>query len=157
MFFNFNIKNLFNLEKVNFIFFNPGKRKSSNLLDKTTISILFIDDEKFPIVDNLHHAGWNTKRITDVKNLQDPQIIQAQIIFVDYEGVGNFLFPKEKGIGIVRALKETYFNTKRVILYSGHNIFPVDAEFEVADARLSKNSDLYEFIRIIESEIKKIK
>jgi hypothetical protein len=151
-------KNIFSFEGSNFNLFLSKRNKDKNKkFDKNTAAILFIDDEEFPIVKNLHkQAGWNTKRISDLKNLQDPQIIQSQIIFVDYEGVGGILYPKEKGLGIVKALKETYGDSKRVILYSGHNTFPVDAKLEVADDRLAKNSDLYEFIRVIEAEIKNL-
>lgn len=152
-------KNIVSFEgaKFSFNFSGKNRKKKCEPLDKNNTNILFIDDEEFPIVKNLHiHAGWNTKRIPDLKNLQDPQVNQAQIIFVDYEGVGNILYPKEKGLGIVKALKETYGNRKRVVLYSGHSTFPVDAQLEAADSRIGKNSDLYEFIRVIESEIKKI-
>lgn len=152
-------KNIFSVEKSNFNFnFFSGKSKKNQTYSKEQISILFIDDEEFPIVKNLYsQAGWNAKRIKDLKNLQDPLVVAAQIIFVDYEGVGTILYPTEKGLGIVKALKETYGDSKRVVLYSAHSNFGINSKLEIADNRLSKNSDLYEFIRVIEAEIKKLK
>lgn len=151
-------KNIFSFEGSSFNFFTNKNKKKNEKLDKNNINILFIDDEEFPVVKNLSkQANWNAKRISDLTDPQDKEVIRSQIIFVDYEGVGNILSPKEKGLGIVKALKETYGDSKRVVLYSGHNTFPVDAKLELADNRLAKNSDLYEFIRVIEAEVKKIK
>ncbi len=148
-------KNIFSFEGSNFNFNFKKNKKEKNNFDKNNVNILFIDDEEFPVVKNLSkQLNWNAKRISDLTDLHDKEIVRSQIIFVDYEGVGNILSPKEKGLGIVKALKETYGESKRVILYSGHSTFPVDAKLELADNRLTKNSDLYEFIRIIETEIK---
>jgi hypothetical protein len=151
------IKNLINFDLRNSKFSFVFGASKKQIFNKGNTKILFIDDETFPIVKNLYtQAGWNASSIRDLKNLQDPIVVSAQIIFVDYEGVGKILYPTEKGLGIVKALKETYGDSKRVILYSAHNTFGVNAEFEIADGRIPKNSDLYEFIKVIETEVLKL-
>lgn len=60
--------------------------------------LLFIDDKKFAVVDILIRAGWlNTQSIKDVESLDQTEIKDAHIIFVDIQGVGkNYTF-KMKG------------------------------------------------------------
>ena len=95
--------------------------------------------------------------MSDLKNIQDENVQRSQIIFVDYKGVGNTLSEKrEGGLGIVKAIKQAYGNKKRVILYSEYSRFSLSAEMRIADNQLAKNSNTYEFISMIESELKKI-
>ena len=145
--FNFEI----NLKGISFPFFFRKK------ITKDNANILFIDDEVFPVVENLQKANWNVKRIKDLKNPQDEEVKKANIIFVDYKGVGKTLSEAEEGIGIIRLLKDTYKNSKRVILYSGYGRFSLSPSLDIADGKISKESSTYEFISMIESELKKIK
>ncbi len=125
--------------------------------DKHNVIILFIDDEDFAIVSNLKKAGWSVERIKDLKNIEDDIVKRSQIIFVDHKGVGKTLSEKEEGIGMIKALKKAYGDSKRVILYSGYSHFNLDHDIKAADNYLSKNSNTYEFIEMIKQEIKKIK
>lgn len=129
-------------------------RKNYN---KHNIHILFIDDEEFPIIENLKDAGWSIEKIDDLKNIDDDFVLRSQIIFVDFRKVGRFLSQKEEGIGIIKALKGKYKKSKRIILYSGHNRFTLGHDIRAADNYLSKNSDSYEFIQMIESEMLKLR
>jgi hypothetical protein len=144
--FNFNFKFLNKLFKI-------FKKK----ITKENANILFIDDEKFPVVENLEKAGWSVKRIKDLENPQDEEVKRAHVIFVDYKGVGKILSNTEEGIGVVKLLKNTYHNSKRVILYSVCNQFSLGPHLNIADGQMPKNSDTYEFIKMIESELKKIR
>lgn len=147
--------NLFNFE-LNFKGFSlPFLFKKK--INKQQASILFIDDEYFPVVDNLEKAGWSVKRIKDIKNPQDEDVKRANIIFVDYKGVGRTLSEGDEGIGVIKLLKDSYKNSKRVILYSGYGRFSLGAHLGIADNQMSKESNTYEFIKMIESELKKIK
>jgi hypothetical protein len=149
-----NLINIFNIENIKLELTNFwGKKK----LDKSNTNILFVDDENFPVVEKLQKAGWSVKKVKDIMNIQDDDVQRAHIIFVDYKGVGKYLSENDQGIGIIKAIKTSYGNSKRVILYSGHNRFNLGLDLRVADNILSKNSDVYEFITIIEAEIKKIK
>ena len=125
--------------------------------NKHNTHILFIDDEEFPILENLRDAGWSVVRLEDLKNIDDDNVIRSQIIFVDYKNVGKHLSKREEGIGLIKALKVKYKKKKRVILYSGHNRFNLGHDIKAADNFLSKNSESYEFIQMIESELKEIR
>lgn len=124
---------------------------------KETAHILFVDDDEFPVVTNLKNAGWSVGWVKDIQNLQDEELARSQIVFIDYKGVGLVLSEDEQGIGLIRAIKNTYGNKKRVILYSAYGRFKLDMGFREADNQMSKNSNTYEFISMIESEIKKLK
>lgn len=55
---------------------------------------------------NLKQAGYvNVKKISVVKRIDSPEICNANIIFVDINGVGESLFPKEQGLGVAKAIK----------------------------------------------------
>lgn len=120
---------------------------------KNICKILFIDDKKFPVIDILQNAGWkNTKRIKDIKSLDDQDVIEANIIFVDVQGVGRSLKFRDEGLGLTIALKEKYPN-KKVIVYSsedGGKIETFHKALSIADARISKNADPYEFQSTVE-------
>lgn len=126
----------------------------NNTVVKTdkTIQILFIDDEKFDIIGVLKDAGWiNTKRIKDITNLDSADLRNSIVIFVDVNGVGKQLFPKDQGLGLAEAIKRKYPD-KHVVLYSAvsHHFHKA---LNVVDAILEKNADPYEFINILENYI----
>ncbi|MEK7180888.1 MAG: hypothetical protein AAB738_00950 [Patescibacteria group bacterium] len=149
--------NLFNFE-FNFTGLNIRnifRRKQK--LGKNNAYILFIDDETFPVVENLVKAGWSARRIKDIKNIQDEEVSRAHVIFVDYKGVGRNISEQDQGIGVIKAIKAAYGDSKRVVLYSGYARFDLSMDMRKADNQLPKNSDTYEFISMIESELKKIK
>lgn len=124
---------------------------SKEILDKESISILFIDDQNFDYIRNLKKAGYNNvKKVTDVKKIDCAEIINAHVIFVDVNGVGLNLFSKEQGLGIAKAIKQKYGNSKKVYLYSAqHQALSLD--FNMLDGVLSKNADPYEFINLIDN------
>jgi hypothetical protein len=125
--------------------------------NKDNINILFIDDEYFSVVVNLIKAGWQVKKIKDIKDVQQEEVRRANIIFVDYKGVGKSFSEKDQGIGIIKAIKGYYGDSKRVILYSGFSGFDLGIETRIADNQLPKNANTYQFITMIESEVEKIK
>lgn len=113
-------------------------------------NILFIDDEKFDIVDSLKNAGWvNTSLVRKIKSLHDKQILAADIIFVDINGVAANLF-KDEGLGLARELKNTY-PEKKIIIYSGEtNGNRFDPTLKIVDDTLAKNAEPFEFISLVE-------
>ena len=86
---------------------------------KKSTSILFIDDDKtFKIVDILKKMGWlNTKLIKDINSLSDHNVVDANILFIDIQGVGKLLQHKDEGLGLALAIKRRY-PTKKIIIYS---------------------------------------
>jgi len=130
-------------------------RQTSLASVKDVIKILFIDDEKFMMVDILKAAGWvNTKRVKDVTNLEMPAILESHIIFVDINGVAKDLF-KDQGIGLAGGLKKKYPD-KVVIIYSAEsNGDRFNKTLREVDECISKNAEPYEFVNLVEEYSKK--
>lgn len=125
--------------------------ESKEILDKESISILFIDDQNFDYIKNLKKAGYtNVKKVLDVKKIDCADIINAHIIFVDVNGVGLNLFPSEQGLGIAKAIKLKYGSQKKVYLYSAQHQ-ALNSDFNMLDGVVSKNADPYEFINLIDN------
>lgn len=119
---------------------------------KARTKILFIDDEiKFRVVKILQNAGWvHTQLIKDVRSLDQPEVVESKIIFVDIQGVGKELDFKEEGLGLASALKEKYPH-KKIIIYSAEqtgNRF--HAALRQADKSLAKDADPYQFQSLVE-------
>ena len=125
---------------------------SSCRKEKGSVHVLFIDDQKFDNVDVLKNAGWkNTKAIKDIKAIDCPEVLAADVIFVDINGVGTSLFPKEQGLGVAVQIKSRY-NEKCVVVYSAQPQELHKALSQV-DAILPKNAEPYEYISILENYI----
>ena len=120
--------------------------------EKCSVHVLFIDDQKFDNVDVLRNAGWkNTKSIKDIKAIDCPEVLAADVIFVDINGVGTSLFPKEQGLGVAVQIKSRY-SEKCVVVYSAQPQELHKALSQV-DAVLPKNAEPYEYISILENYI----
>lgn len=123
-----------------------------NLEDiKRLTKILFIDDVKFEVVDRILANGWKQcTRVKDIEDLDHPDIDRTHIFFVDIQGVGKKLNFPDEGLGLARALKQKY-PSKAVVLYSSEgqrDIF--DSTLSIVDARIRKNADTYEFLKLAE-------
>lgn len=130
----------------------PHTGNSTPAKSKAATSILFIDDDtKFKVVSILKTNGWtNTKIIKDVGSLEQPEVASADIFFVDIQGVGRALSFRDEGLGLVVALNRQY-PEKKIVIYSaeaGLNAF--HNGFKVANDRISKDADPYEFIQAVE-------
>ena len=71
-----------------------GKQETQTKKDKSNLRILFIDDQhtKFKMVSILKKSGWkNTNSVKDITDLDDYKAKEADIIFVDINGVGKTL------------------------------------------------------------------
>lgn len=115
---------------------------------KSIAKILFIDDKSFPIIDILEKNGWrNLSRIKDVDALDQMEIREAHILFIDIQGVGKKLKLQDEGLGLIVAIKTKYPN-KKIIAYSAEDQGHVKAfhpGIDIADSRMSKNANSYEF------------
>lgn len=123
---------------------------------KQSTRILFIDDlDLKKKIKNLKNAGW--QRIAQIKtapNIDIDEIQNADIIFVDYKGIGE-LETEEQGLSILSALKKRYQDSKYLILYSAHDV-PIQTFSRGAHDYLSKNSKIYELEQKILEGIAKI-
>lgn len=153
---NFQITSIINEKKENYEKDLQKSTEEKNLMidsKKNKISILFIDDDKnFNIVKILKDSGWkNTKTIVDVKTLDDQNIKNAEIIFVDINGVGKLLSLPNEGLDLALMIKQKYNNEKKVIIYSANTMNDIfhDA-WNLADSRLVKNALPYQFQNLVE-------
>lgn len=129
----------------------PEKRENENILKKNT-RILFIDDDvKFQVVSILKTAGWkNTKILKDVPALDCFDVNDSNILFIDIQGVGKALGFSDEGLGLALAIKKKY-PMKKVVIYSAQTTGErFHQALRTVDYSLPKNSEPYEFIRLIE-------
>lgn len=147
--------NINNSNTVNVII---GKEKESSNADiedkqKSLTRLLFIDDNytEFKIISILKKAGWvNTKAIKDVTDLDDSKLLEADIIFVDINGVGTTLF-EDQGLGLASAIKQKY-PSKKIILYSAETTGDrFHKALKEVDSCLPKNAEPFQFINLIEN------
>jgi hypothetical protein len=148
-------RNINNTNTVNVIMGKVQEPLNSDTEEKQKAlkRLLFIDDNytEFKIISILKKAGWvNTKAIKDVTDLDDSKVIEADIIFVDINGVGTTLF-KDQGLGLASALKQKY-QSKKIILYSAETTGDrFHKALKEVDSCLPKNAEPFQFINLIES------
>lgn len=120
---------------------------------KKNASILFIDDKhlEFKMVSILKKAGWsNTKSVRDVTDLDEKKVTDADIIFVDINGVGKTLF-EDEGLGLASELKNRYPD-KIIVLYSAETTGDrFHKALREVDDCLPKNAEPYQFINLVEN------
>lgn len=123
---------------------------------KSKVRILFIDDEKFNMINILKKAGWkNIEYKKDLSDLDDNAVLTANVIFVDINGVGCSLF-RNQGLGLAAAIKNKH-KDKRVIIYSAEpNGDRFDSALRQVDACLPKNAEPIEFMNLIEEYADKL-
>jgi len=141
---------------------NPRTWFKREKLSKETVRILFVDDLSFPIVENLSRAGYSSKRKKDIKDVDDADVKDRHIIFVDYDGVGKNFSETHQGAALVKAIKDKYGLSKFVVLYTDQISIPSETSmndlFKIADSHMKKSgSNTSDFIEKIEEGIKRIK
>jgi hypothetical protein len=119
---------------------------------KNETRILFVDDDaRFKVAKILTQSGWvHTKLIKDCKTLDEHDIVEANLLFIDVQGVGVAMGFNDEGLGLALAIKDKY-PEKKVIIYSAETKGDRFHEaLRKADSFLRKNADPYEFQRIVE-------
>lgn len=114
---------------------------------KNMASILFIDDSEVPIVQTLKDDNWAVKKVSDAQ-IDDPRIKEANIIFVDWKGVGKRISSEDEGIALVENIKRKYGNNKYVILYSAQEY--KKPEKTIADDWVNKGSEFSTYMEKIQ-------
>lgn len=119
---------------------------------KSKTKILFIDDDKkFNVVKLLKDSGWNnTKTVSDIKNLDVPAVKEADVIFVDINGVGKLLGLESQGLDLVLMLKQKYPEKKLIIYSANRNSNSFHSAWDKCDYKLEKNALPYQFQNIVE-------
>jgi hypothetical protein len=121
-------------------------------LMKNKVNILFIDDDtKFNTVKILKSDGWkNTSSVQDIKGLDIAKVRDANIYFVDINGVGLELNCKYEGLDLAQMLKEKYPDKIVVIYSANNNQHAFHPAWEICDKRLEKDALPNQFEKIIE-------
>lgn len=126
--------------------------KTNVMIQEKLTKILFVDDDvKFKVIKILKTAGWNNvKIIKDVPALDCFDVKNSDILFIDIQGVGKALGFSDEGLGLALSIKIKYPN-KKVVIYSAQTTGERFHEaLRSVDYSLPKNSEPYEFIRLIE-------
>lgn len=95
---------------------NPFSKKDSKHYKKFA-KILFIDDKDIPIAETLEDDNWVVRKVRDAQ-LDSQEVKEANIIFVDWKGVGRKMSSESEGIELANSLKRKYGCEKYIILYS---------------------------------------
>ena len=139
-------------EAGNWVMKKFSKKEKISLDDiKKLTKILFVDDEDFSSkLSVIRNAGWNVNQINEINNFDSEDIKSADIIFMDYSGVGKILTPKEEGIGLLKCIKNKY-PKKFVVFFSGYaGYIPGHEVHSIADAWIDKHADNFVYIDQIE-------
>lgn len=117
---------------------------------KKMVHILFIDDERFKMVQILRTMGWsNIEYKKNVVNPDDDVVLRSHVIFVDINGVGGNAY-RNQGLGLAAAIKDKH-PEKKVIIYS---VEPTgdrfDDDLRKIDKCLPKNAEPIQFSNLIE-------
>ncbi len=120
------------------------------MLSKTTI--LFIDDDtNFNVVKILKESGWKkSKTVSDIKTLDVQTVKDADIIFVDINGVGKLLKLEYEGLDLALMLKQKYPDKKVIIYSANRNSNSFHQAWDVCDFKLEKNALPYQFQNLVE-------
>lgn len=116
---NFMIEKTFNkLKTIN----NVIERRSDYDMkpQRDKVNICVIDDEGFPLSDNLKKLGYTH---IDIKyNFVDiSEYSNYEIILCDLDGVGKVIDSKKQGLAIVEQIKINY-PSKKIFVYSGKSL-----------------------------------
>lgn len=144
--------------------FNTGRKILEKRLQPKNIEILkkqcrlvFVDDIEFPVINTLKMSGWsNVIHIHDISSLDQCEIRDANIIFLDIQGVGKILHCEKEGLGLILPLREKYPN-KMIVVYSaeeGGNISAFSEHINAAHKRISRNVEPVGFQMKVERYVK---
>lgn len=117
--------------------------------------ILFIDDLQFPVISSLKNLGYKIKRVSDLVSLDETELLNSDIVFVDIQGVWRKLRLNDQGFWLVKLIRDKYKYTKKIVIYSWEEL-RVHASYRLADEILDKEANVLEFKATIDKLINDI-
>lgn len=126
--------------------------KKDEEVTHNTTNVLFIDDDtRFKIVNILRKKSWiKCQVVKDIDDFDNLSLVEADVIFVDIEGVGRILTPQEQGLGMVVEINRRYPH-KKLIIYSSQPVRDMThPAFRVVEGVIHKDAQPSEFLRYIE-------
>lgn len=134
---------------------NPTHKAPGSL--KRDTRILFIDgDKKFKIAGILKRMGWDqVKMIRDVSNLDETDVLNSDVLFIDIQGVGLKMNMNDEGLGLALAIKRRH-PEKKIIIYSAQETGErFHQALNEADYTLPKNAEPVRFEETLLRVLKK--
>ena len=121
---------------------------------KREVDILIVDDEDFPLLDDLKKHEFNIECKKDITSLKDVE--PYPIILFDIHGVGKFLGSNEEGAYAVSQIKEKY-PSKIVISYTADTTTPTAQKYlHFADNVMEKGTSIEDWAELLTESVKKI-
>lgn len=121
---------------------------------KREVDILVIDDEDFPLLDDLKKHEFNIEYKQDITTLKD--VAPYSIILCDIHGVGKFLGSDKEGAYLVSQIKEKY-PSKIVISYTADTTAPdIQKYLHYADNVMAKGTSIEDWAELLTESVKKI-
>ena len=119
---------------------------------KRNVDILIIDDEDFPLLDELKRHEFNIEYKNDISSLKDVE--PYAIILCDVHGVGKFLGSVEEGAYLVSSIKQKY-PLKTVISYTADTTSPGAQKYlKDADNIFPKGTSIEDWASLLTGTIK---
>lgn len=124
---------------------------------KKKARLLVVDDQDFPYEPLFKKDGYAIDKWDDVEDLNKIEQGMYDVILLDIQGVGK-TYSSEQGLGLLKYIKEKSV-TQMVIAYSdGEWNLKYQKFFDLADDKLDKSDDYYNFkIKVNECIIKRYK
>jgi hypothetical protein len=130
---------------------------STKELRRRISKILFVDDEKIEIVQDIRDLGYNANLRSDIspENIGEIERGEFQIVFLDFEGVGK-KYGDQQGLGLLRHIKNVAPSVF-IVSYTSKSIRPEFADFyRLADTTLGKDRGIGEAQSVIDAALEKI-
>lgn len=119
---------------------------------KRQFDILIIDDDEFPLLEDLKRHEYNITYKTDISDLKD--VASYQIILCDINGVGRFLGSDNDGAYLSNQIKKKYPD-KIVISYTADNFSPKNQKYlGIVDKIIPKGTSVEDWAALLEETIK---
>ena len=121
---------------------------------KREVDILIIDDEEFPLLDDLKRHEFNIEYKNDITALKDTE--PYPVILCDIHGVGKLLGSDKEGAYLVHCIKEKY-PSKIVISYTADTMSTdIQKYLHSADNVVSKGTSIEDWASILNNAVRDI-
>lgn len=131
--------------------------KNFNLQQLKRITrILFIDDEdRSKTIQYLKSENWNARQIFDLESMENTNLIDSHIIYIDIMGVGKQMGKLNEGLDLIVSIKNKY-PEKKVVVYSSKSTHDLFHEAnDLVDKRILKRAGDFEVFRTTAEELSK--
>lgn len=121
-------------------------------IDRKSVPIGIIDDERFPKMDALIRHDFNVKELGDITDIKAVQ--SYPIVLCDIKGVGNSFGSPFEGGHVIEEIKK-YYPSKILVAYTGQQFDPTFNQFfRLCDYSLKKDLASDEWIKYLDEAIR---